>query len=128
MIDCRLDSIQQHDSLHSCQHQRGTRTAILEAKLVQQLSHLGMQPFYGVFLDLRKAFNAMDREQCNIILEGYRAGPRMVGLIRGLCQDAIMVCHTAGNYGTAFKTGCGVTQAGPLSAKLFNILVNAVVR
>jgi hypothetical protein len=38
-----------------------------------------------------------------------------------------MVCRAAGNYGTAFKAGRGVTQGGPLSAKLFNILVNAVV-
>jgi hypothetical protein len=39
-----------------------------------------------------------------------------------------MVCRAAGNYGTAFKAGRGVTQGGPLSAKLFNILVNAVVQ
>jgi hypothetical protein len=38
-----------------------------------------------------------------------------------------MVCPAAGNYGTAFKAGRGVTQGGPLSAKLFNILVDAVV-
>jgi hypothetical protein len=38
-----------------------------------------------------------------------------------------MVCHVAGNYGTAFKAGHR-TQGGPLSAKLFNILVDAVVR
>ena len=31
-----------------------------------------------------------------------------------------------GNYGQPFKAGCGVTQGGPLSAKLFNILVDAV--
>jgi hypothetical protein len=35
--------------------------------------------------------------------------------------------RAAGNYGTAFKAGCGVTQGGLLSAKLFNTLVNAVV-
>ncbi len=38
-----------------------------------------------------------------------------------------MVCCAAGNYGTAFKAGRSVTQGGPLSAKLFNILVNAIV-
>ncbi len=27
-----------------------------------------------------------------------------------------------------FKAGCGVTQGGPLSAKLFNIIIDAVVR
>jgi hypothetical protein len=38
-----------------------------------------------------------------------------------------MVCQTAGNYGTAFTAGRGVTQGGPLFAKLFKILVNSVV-
>jgi hypothetical protein len=39
-----------------------------------------------------------------------------------------MVCRGSGYYGTPFKVGRGVTQGGPLSAKLFNILVDAVVR
>jgi hypothetical protein len=43
-------------------------------------------------------------------------------------RDTIMVCRAAGNYGTAFKAGRGVTQGGPLSARLFNIMVDAVVR
>jgi hypothetical protein len=38
-----------------------------------------------------------------------------------------MVCRAAGNYGTAFKAGRGVTQSGPLSARLFNIMVDTVV-
>jgi hypothetical protein len=58
-------------------------TAIIKAKLAQKLSYLEMQPFYGVFLDLRKAFDAMDREQCIMILKGYGAGPWMVRLICG---------------------------------------------
>jgi hypothetical protein len=29
--------------------------AILEAELAQQLAHLEQEPFYGVFLDLKKA-------------------------------------------------------------------------
>ncbi len=61
-----------------------------------------------------------------MILEGYGAGPRMIRLIRGHWRDAIMVCQSSGNYGTPFKAGRGVTQGGPLSAKLFNILVDAV--
>jgi hypothetical protein len=56
-----------------------------------------LRPFYGVFLDLRKAFDAMDRERCLIVLEGYGAGPRMIRLIRGFWGDAIMVCRAAGN-------------------------------
>jgi hypothetical protein len=39
-----------------------------------------------------------------------------------------MVCWASSNYGMAFKASRGVTQGGPLSAKLFNILVDVVVR
>jgi hypothetical protein len=56
-------------------------TAIIKAKLAQQLSYLKLKPFYGVFLKLRKAFDAMDRERCILILEGYGAGPRLVRLV-----------------------------------------------
>ena len=101
-------------------------TAVIETKLAQQLSYLEQQPFYGVFLDLKKAFDSMDPECCILILEGYGVGPRMIQLIQTYWRDAIMVCRTSGFYGLAFKAGRGVTQGRLLSAKLFNILVNAV--
>jgi hypothetical protein len=94
-------------------------TGALEAKLAQQLSYL---------INLKKVFDSMDRERCIGILEGYGAGPRMIRLIQGYWRDAIMVCRASGNYGLPFKAGRGMTQGGPLSAKLFNILVNAVAR
>ncbi len=46
---------------------------------------------------------------------------------RVLAQCHHIVCRAAGYYGQAFKAGRGVTQGGPLSAKLFNIVVDAVV-
>ncbi len=51
---------------------------ILEAKLAQQLAHLEQEPFYRVFLDPKKAFDAMDRERCLLILDGYGVGLNMV--------------------------------------------------
>jgi len=126
IMDCRLDAIELHECLHGCRAHRGTGTGMIEAKLAQQLSYLELKPFYGVFLDLKKAFDSMDRERCILILKGYGAGPRMIRLIRGYWCDAIMVCRALGNYGMPFKAGRGVTQGGPLSAKLFNIMVDAV--
>jgi hypothetical protein len=125
-MDCRLDAIKLHDCLHGCRANRGTGTAVIKAKMVQQLLYLELKPFYGVFLDLKKAFESMDWECCIMILEGYGACPWMIRLIQGHWGDAIMVCRSSGNYGTPFKAGRGVTQGGPLSAKLFNILVDAV--
>ncbi len=48
-------------------------------------------------------------------------------LIWHFWDEATNVCHASGNYGVPFKSGRGVTQGGPLLAKLFNIIVNAVV-
>ena len=97
-MDHRLDAIKLHDCLHGCCAYHGTGTRVIEAKLVQQLLYLKLKPFYGVFLDLKKAFDSMDRERCIMILEGYGAGPRMIRLIRGYWPDAIMVCRALGNY------------------------------
>ncbi len=91
IIDHWLDAFNLHDSLHGCRNKRSTGTAIIKAKLAQQLSHLKLNPFYGVFLDLRKAFDAMDRERCILILEGYGAKPWLVCLVQTYWRDAIMV-------------------------------------
>ena len=61
IMDHRLETIVLHNSLHGgCLKHRGMGKTIVEAKLAQQLAHLEQAPFYGVFIDLRKAFDAMD--------------------------------------------------------------------
>jgi hypothetical protein len=92
VIDHRLDAIKLHDSFHGCRSKCRTGTTIIKVKLAQQLSYLKLKPFYGVFLDHWKAFDAMERDRSIMLLEGYGAGPRMIRLIRGYWRDAIMVC------------------------------------
>jgi hypothetical protein len=96
-MDLRLNAFNLHDLLHGCRNKRGTRTAGIEAKLAQQLAHLEHLPFYGVFLDLKKAFDSMDRERCLLILEEYGVGPRMIRLIRSFWRNPVFVCRAMGN-------------------------------
>jgi hypothetical protein len=80
VMDKRLIKIDLHKSLHDCRDRCSTGTAMIKAKLAQQLSHLEQVPFYGVSLDLKNAFSAMNCECCLLILEGYGVGPKMIRL------------------------------------------------
>ena len=117
-----------HDALHGSVHRRGTSTAIIEAKLAQQYFHREQTPLYGIFIDLRKAFDALDRDRCLEILEKYGVGNNIVRLIKTFWDQAIMVCRASGYYGEPFKAFRGTTQGGPVSPRIFNIMVDAVVR
>ncbi|EJK51098.1 hypothetical protein THAOC_29764, partial [Thalassiosira oceanica] len=72
--------------------------------------------------------DAMDRDRCMEIMEGYGVGPNMMRLIRTFWDEQKLVCRAAKRYGEPFKASRGVTQGGPLSPKIFNIMVDAIVR
>ena len=67
-------SITYHDALNGFRAGPGTGTATLEAKLLQQLVAMRDEVLYVIFLDLTKAYNALDRSRCLEILEGYGVG------------------------------------------------------
>ena len=67
----RLAAINLHDILHGFREGRGTGTATLEAKLLQQLAAMREEVLYMIFLDLTKAYDALDRSRTLEILKGY---------------------------------------------------------
>jgi len=99
-----------------------------EAKLAQQLAYLEQEALYMVFIDLWKAYDAMDCGRCLEILEEYGVGPNMLRLISYFWDNAELVCRASGYYGVPFKAHRGVTQGGPFSPRIFNVMVDAIVR
>ena len=57
-------SITFHNFLHRFWEVRGTGTATLEAKLLQHFAALREEVLYVIFLDLHKAYAALDRSRC----------------------------------------------------------------
>ena len=123
-----MTSITFHDFLHIFRAVRGTGTATLEAKLLQKLAALREEFLYVVFLDLHKAYYALDRSRCLEILEGYSVGPRARRLLQTYWRRLTMVASSDGYYGTALHGYRGVTQVDPLSPIIFNVVVDVVVR
>ncbi len=117
-----------HDGLHGELPGQGTGTATIEAKLAQSLAWRNQCPLYQIYVDLKKAYDALDREQTLNILAAYGVGPKMLRLEKHFWDTAKLVCRAGGNYGEPFNAKRGVTQGGPLSSLMFNVCVNAVVR
>ena len=71
-----------HDALHRFREGRGTGMATLEAKLLQQLAAMREEVLYVIFLDLTKAYDALDRSRSLEILKGYGLGEKVRRLLR----------------------------------------------
>ena len=100
---CFTFSITYHDALHGFRAGRGTGTATLDAILLQQLAAMREDALYVIFLDLTKAYDALDRSRWLGILEGYGVGPNARRLLTTYWLRLTMVARVGGYYGTAFK-------------------------
>ena len=107
---CLTASITYHDFLHGFWAGRGTGTTTLEAKLLQNLATMRVEFLYVIFLDLHKAYDALDRSRCLEILKGYGVGPRSRRLLRRYWGKMTMVARAGGYYRDAFKGARVVTQ------------------
>ena len=88
---------------------------------------LAHEPLFQVFLDMRKAYDSLDRVWCMGILQGYRMGKRMTRLIAHHWDKLMFVPKVNRFLGTPFSTGRGFTQGDPSSPMILNIVVDAVV-
>ena len=59
----------------------GKSTAVPESKLLQQLTSVRDAILFGVFLDLHKSYDALDKGRCLEILEGYEVGTQAIRLL-----------------------------------------------
>ena len=62
------------------------------------------------------------------IMVGYGVGPNIRRLIQTFWDNAELVCRASGVFGKPFKAYRGVPQGGPVSPRIFNIMVDAIVR
>ena len=77
IMNNRLRSaINLHDALHGFRQGREAGTMTTEANMAQQLAGIFHEPLFQVFIDVRKAYESLDKGRCTDILRGY--GPRLL--------------------------------------------------
>ena len=100
IIDNRIKkAIKFHDALHGFCFRRGTGTALIEMKLHRELADMLGKILYQVFLDLKKAFDTINRERLLQVMAAYGVGPRLLQLIRAYWEIQKLALRQGGYYG-----------------------------
>ena len=102
-------AVQLHDTMHGFRTGRGAGIASLKNKLPHKLTKIREEVLYKVFLDLHKAYDALNRESCMDILLVYGVGPRMKIILGHYWDHLSMVARAGSYYGTPFKVNRGIT-------------------
>ena len=100
----------------------------LKVKLLQQFLAMREEFLHTIFLDLLKAYDALDSSRCLDILEGYGVCPMALRLFLSYWDLLQMVARAGGGYGEILRGERGVMQGDPLLPTIFNVLVDVVVR
>jgi Reverse transcriptase (RNA-dependent DNA polymerase) len=101
IINHRISSkINYHQSVHGFRKRRGTSIAIIEAKLrMPMAARRTMKPLYFVFMDLKKAYDTLDRQRTIQILKGYGVRPNFIRFIEKNWKMDTIVFKQAGFSG-----------------------------
>ena len=89
-----IESIQFHDSIHGFRTERGTSTAIINIKLKMQLAKRRKIPLYMIFLDIKKAYDTIDRERVIILLKKYGLGDNIIKLMENIWDKDTVIPKT----------------------------------
>ena len=111
IINFRISSsIQFHDAPHGFHTVRETGTATLKANLLQQLIAMREAVLRSIFLDLIKAYDALERELCLDILMGYGVRPRTLRMLQAYWSQIQMAENSGGHYRPVLQSHYGLTQ------------------
>jgi Reverse transcriptase (RNA-dependent DNA polymerase) len=81
-----------------------------------------------IYLDLKKAYDTLDRDQTLSLLQQYGVGNNICTIIQTVWNKDAMIPRQKQYFGQPFKEDCGVLQEDIISPTIFNIVVDAVIR
>ena len=82
---------------------------------------------YKLFIDLKKAYDNVDRDLMWEIMLRYGIPENIVRVIQGLHDGAEAIVQVGRDIAEAFETTNGLKQGSVLSPMLFNIFFGAII-
>ena len=125
---CIKTVVQFHYVLQGFCAGRGMGNSTMKLRPVQKLAIVYQDPLFLVFLDQRNSHVNLYLGQLIQMLTGYRAVPKLRGLLEEFWLNQEVVTYQNRFHGPQLQATQGTTQGGMDYTKLFNVVVDSVVR
>ena len=109
-------------------HQRGCADQLFTLRQLAGMAVEWQQRLYVAFVDLRKAFDSINRQALMVILRARGVPEQLIGYVAELHEDTTCSVRVGGQRGNSFSMEFGVQQGCPLASILFNAFFDHVVR
>jgi hypothetical protein len=86
------------------------------------------QKVFEIFLDLKAAYDSVDRARTQEILQQYGVWEKVSRLLRHFWGRHVVVAKQGGHFSEPFQATRWVPQGDITSLNIFNIVVDAVIR
>ena len=103
---------------------RSTAECILALRVLAQRRREFRQPLFSAFVDLRAAFDSLDRSALWLLLKGIGVPSKLLNIIRDLYSATTCRIRADGLLSDPFSTTSGVRQGCVAAPNLFNIAVD----
>ena len=117
-----------HEAQYGFRHGRGTGLQIFNVRKLVEMSREFSAPMHMAFIDLRKAYDSVNRDAMWRVLSLYDVDATTVNLVKDLYDDGQMCVKLGKSVSSSFSVSTGVRQGCILSPFLFNVYMDHVVR
>ena len=105
---------------------RGCPDAIHTLRRLHELATREQTPLYAAYIDLKKAFDCVNRAALWQVLALRGAHPSLISHIKDLYTDSTAVVRVGTTLSYPFPLATGVRQGCPMSPLLFNVFMDVV--
>jgi hypothetical protein len=116
------------EAQHGFRPGRGTGEALFSLRRVTELARDFGKPMYAAFVDLKAAFDSVNRPALWRLLQARGVAPKLVELITDLYEGGQVRVAAGGCTSAPFQVHTGVRQGCPMSPTLFNTYMDFIAR
>jgi Reverse transcriptase (RNA-dependent DNA polymerase) len=106
---------------------RSTTDRVLALNLLAQKRREFRQPLYAAYIDLKAAFDSIDRDVLYKLLKIIGIPEKLILLLRGLYSDTLSCVRCEGENSSWFAINSGVRQGCVLAPDMFDVGMDRVV-